>query len=34
MPDQWALAVWTGEVWCRLILDGEPAEDVEAALWR
>jgi asparagine synthase (glutamine-hydrolysing) len=29
-----ALLHWSGEVWCRVVLDGEPAERVEEALWR
>jgi len=29
-----ALRLWTGEVWCRLFLDGEDEAAVEAALWR
>jgi asparagine synthase (glutamine-hydrolysing) len=29
-----ALRLWTGEVWCRLFLDGEDGAAVEAALWR
>ena len=29
-----ALRVWTGEVWCRLFLEGEPVAAVEDALWR
>jgi asparagine synthase (glutamine-hydrolysing) len=29
-----ALRLWTGEVWCRLFLDGEDDAAVEAALWR
>ena len=29
-----ALRTWTAEVWCRLILDGQPVETVEAELWR
>lgn len=29
-----ALRFWTGEIWCRAVLGGERAEDVEAALWR
>jgi asparagine synthase (glutamine-hydrolysing) len=33
MPDTWALPVWTAEVWCRLMLDGTPRDEVEAALW-
>ena len=28
-----ALRLWTGEVWCRLFLDGEDDRVVEAALW-
>ena len=28
-----ALRLWTGEVWCRLFLDGEDDAAVEAALW-
>jgi asparagine synthase (glutamine-hydrolysing) len=29
-----ALRLWSGEVWCRAVLDGQPTGDVEAALWR
>jgi asparagine synthase (glutamine-hydrolysing) len=29
-----ALRLWSGEVWCRAVLDGQPAGQVEAALWR
>ena len=29
-----ALRLWSGEVWCRAVLDGQPTADVEAALWR
>jgi asparagine synthetase B (glutamine-hydrolysing) len=29
-----ALRTWTAEAWCRLMLDGQPIETVEAALWR
>jgi asparagine synthase (glutamine-hydrolysing) len=29
-----ALRLWSGEVWCRAVLDGQPTEEVEAALWR
>ena len=29
-----ALRLWTGEVWCRLFVDGEDDAAVEAALWR
>lgn len=25
---------WTAEIWCRTVLDGEPVEAVEEALWR
>ena len=28
-----ALRAWTAEMWCRLILEGETVEEVEAALW-
>lgn len=34
MSSAHALRFWTGEIWCRLVLDGEPVEAVEAALWR
>jgi asparagine synthase (glutamine-hydrolysing) len=34
LDDYAALLHWSGEVWCRLFLDGEPAESVEEALWR
>ncbi|MEA2446116.1 MAG: hypothetical protein QOJ12_3408 [Thermoleophilales bacterium] len=30
---QSALLLWTGEIWCRLFLDGESAESVNQALW-
>jgi asparagine synthase (glutamine-hydrolysing) len=33
MPDAWALPVWTAEIWCRLMLEGESRADVEGALW-
>ncbi|HEX2087625.1 MAG TPA: asparagine synthase-related protein, partial [Solirubrobacteraceae bacterium] len=33
MPPAWRLPVWTAEMWCRLMLDGQPREEVEAALW-
>jgi len=29
-----ALRLWTGEIWCRLFLDGEDDAAVETALWR
>jgi hypothetical protein len=29
-----ALRLWSGEVWCRAVLDGQATGDVEAALWR
>jgi asparagine synthase (glutamine-hydrolysing) len=29
-----ALRLWSGEVWCRAVLGGEPTQQVEAALWR
>ena len=29
-----ALRLWTGEVWCRVFLEGEDDAAVEAALWR
>ncbi len=29
-----ALRLWSGEVWCRVVLEDEPADRVEAALWR
>jgi asparagine synthase (glutamine-hydrolysing) len=29
-----ALRIWSGEVWCRVVLDGRPAAAVEAELWR
>jgi asparagine synthase (glutamine-hydrolysing) len=29
-----ALRLWSGEVWCRAVLDGQPTQEVEAALWR
>jgi asparagine synthase (glutamine-hydrolysing) len=29
-----ALRLWSGEVWCRAVLDGQPTEEVEQALWR
>jgi asparagine synthase (glutamine-hydrolysing) len=29
-----ALRLWSGEVWCRVVLDGQATGDVEAALWR
>jgi hypothetical protein len=28
-----ALRLWSGEVWCRAVLDGQPAGEVEDALW-
>ena len=33
MPAWWSLPVWTAEIWCRLVLDGTPRDEVEAALW-
>ena len=30
---QSALLLWTGEIWCRLFLDGDSVEAVEDALW-
>ena len=29
-----ALRLWTGEVWCRVFLEGQDDAAVEAALWR
>jgi asparagine synthase (glutamine-hydrolysing) len=29
-----ALRLWTGEIWCRLFLEGQADATVEAALWR
>ena len=29
-----ALRLWSGEVWCRAVLDGQPTTEVESALWR
>ena len=29
-----ALRLWSGEVWCRAVLEGESKDAVEAALWR
>jgi asparagine synthase (glutamine-hydrolysing) len=29
-----ALRLWSGEVWCRTVLEGRPAAEVESALWR
>jgi hypothetical protein len=29
-----ALRLWSGEVWCRAVLDAQPAGEVEDALWR
>ena len=29
-----ALRLWSGEVWCRTVLDAQPAGEVEDALWR
>jgi hypothetical protein len=28
-----ALLLWTGEIWCRLFLDGDSVDSVEEALW-
>jgi hypothetical protein len=28
------LRLWSGEVWCRLFLEGRPVAEVEAELWR
>ena len=28
------LGAWTGEIWCRLVLEGSPARTVEDELWR
>jgi asparagine synthase (glutamine-hydrolysing) len=33
VADQQSLLVWTGEIWCRLFLDGETVDAVEDALW-
>jgi hypothetical protein len=30
---QSALLLWTGEIWCRLFLDGESVDSVNQALW-
>jgi asparagine synthase (glutamine-hydrolysing) len=27
------LRLWTGEIWCRVIVDHEPLDDVQASLW-
>ena len=29
-----ALLLWTAEIWCRCVLEGEPVDAVEEALWR
>jgi asparagine synthase (glutamine-hydrolysing) len=29
-----ALRLWSGEVWCRVVLDGQQPDEVDAALWR
>ena len=29
-----ALRLWSGEVWCRAVLEGQSTDDVAAALWR
>lgn len=29
-----AFRAWTSEIWCRLMLEGTPVSEVEAALWR
>lgn len=29
-----ALRLWSGEVWCRAVLGGQPTQEIEAALWR
>lgn len=29
-----ALRLWSGEIWCRTVLEGQATPDVEAALWR
>jgi hypothetical protein len=34
MSSAHALRFWTGEIWCRLLLDGQAASSVEAELWR
>jgi asparagine synthetase B (glutamine-hydrolysing) len=34
LPEGYALRAWSGEVWCRLVLDGASREDVEDELWR
>jgi asparagine synthetase B (glutamine-hydrolysing) len=28
-----ALRLWSGEVWCRAVLEGQSTDEVEAALW-
>ena len=34
MSSAHALRFWTGEIWCRLMVDGEPVQAVEEQLWR
>ncbi len=34
MSSAHTLRFWTGEIWCRLILAGEPVQAVEEKLWR
>jgi asparagine synthase (glutamine-hydrolysing) len=33
LRDESALLHWTGEIWCRLLVDGESTSSVEEALW-
>jgi asparagine synthase (glutamine-hydrolysing) len=29
-----ALLLWTGEIWCRTVLEGQPVDAVNQALWK
>src|SRR5205807_10127863 len=31
---QGVLLLWTGEIWCRAVLEGQRTSEVESALWR
>jgi hypothetical protein len=32
-PPYPAMQLWTGEIWCRLVLEGSPRAEVEEELW-
>ena len=33
VPSYPAMQLWTGEIWCRTVLEGRPRVEVEAELW-